>query len=154
MLDKVLYWSIYSLTACVLYSVIALIIFPADYDPAQVPSTVTIPAGDLRMCFTSTSVLEDDDAMEPDETFILEITDNDPDDPRIVVREPTTTVIIVDDDGEFSGHRGLNISNNPPKYCMSVSPEQGKLRKSVQIVCVSTPPPHVSQPNAEKIYVD
>ena len=72
-----------------------------DYNPDNVPTSVTIPADELRTCFVSDSVEDDDDAMEDDETFMLEITDNDPDDPRIIVREPMTTVIIVDDDGKI-----------------------------------------------------
>jgi hypothetical protein len=53
------------------------------------------------MCFVSDSIEDDDDAMEPDEDFMLEVTTVDSDDPRINVTDPRTTVIIVDDDGEM-----------------------------------------------------
>ncbi len=73
----------------------------ADYRPENVPTTVTIPAGALRMCFVANdSIVNDDEALEDDETFRLNITTVDPDDPRIRVTEPMTTVIIVDSDGE------------------------------------------------------
>ena len=71
-----------------------------DYTSGNVPTTVIIPAGDRRTCFNSSSLEDDDDAMEPDETFMLNITMTNPDDPRIFVGVPTTTVIIVDSDGK------------------------------------------------------
>lgn len=69
-----------------------------DYTPENVPSSVTIPAGSLMMCFVSPSIEDDDDAFESNETFILEIPSTDPMDPRIVVGVPTTTVVIEDSD--------------------------------------------------------
>lgn len=71
----------------------------SDYDPANVPSSVTIAGDSDRMCFTSTSVIDDEEALEDDETFILEIDEVDPDDPRISITDGNTTVIILDDDG-------------------------------------------------------
>jgi hypothetical protein len=64
--------------------------------------TVTIPGNASRMCFTSDSVIDDDTPLEPDETFVLEVDQTDPDDPRITVTDGNTTVIILDDDCEFS----------------------------------------------------
>ena len=64
------------------------------------PTTVTIPGDSSRMCFTSDSVIDDDED-EDVETFILEIVEVDPDDPRVNVTGGITTVIVVDEDGEF-----------------------------------------------------
>ncbi len=53
------------------------------------------------MCFVANdSIVNDSEALEDDETFRLNITTLDPNDPRIRVTEPMTTVIIVDSDGE------------------------------------------------------
>ncbi len=53
------------------------------------------------MCFiVSDSIMKDTEAMEDDETFRLSITTVDPNDPRIRVTDPSTTVIIRDSDGE------------------------------------------------------
>ena len=43
----------------------------------------------------------DDDEDEDVETFILEIVEVDPDDPRVNVTDGITTVIVVDEDGEY-----------------------------------------------------
>jgi hypothetical protein len=73
----------------------------ADYDPARVPNEVTIPSNTSRMCFTSDSVIDDDIPLEPDETFVLEVDQTDPDDPRITFTDVNTTVIILDCEFSF-----------------------------------------------------
>ncbi|ORU95023.1 MAG: hypothetical protein A6F71_10275 [Cycloclasticus sp. symbiont of Poecilosclerida sp. M] len=74
---------------------------PLDYDPAGVPTSLEIPAGNLSACFTSDSVIDDDIPLELEESFYL-ILDEEviPDDPRVNVTGPMTRVIILDEDGE------------------------------------------------------
>ena len=72
----------------------------ADYDPAGIPATVTIPASDSVACFTG-PIIDDLIALEPDESFTLTVTDISPDDNRIQRGIETTTITIVDDDSEL-----------------------------------------------------
>ena len=71
-----------------------------DYDPANVPSSVTIPADENMTCFTTDTVLDDILALEEDEVFLLDIENVLPDDPRINVEADNVTVTILDDDGK------------------------------------------------------
>jgi hypothetical protein len=93
----------------------------ADYDPARVPNEVTIPGNASRMCFTSDSVIDDDTPLEPDETFVLEVDETDPDDPRITVTDGNTTVIILDDDCEFRYFRRVHTGAPQLEYGLIVS---------------------------------
>ena len=72
----------------------------ADYDPAGIPATVTIPASDSMACFTG-PIIDDLIALELDESFTLTITDVSPDDNRIQHGIETTTITIIDDDSEL-----------------------------------------------------
>ena len=71
-----------------------------DYNPANVPGYVVIPGNASMACFTSDSVLDDEIALEDNETFVLSIDEVDPDDPRVNVPDEDTTVIILDEDGK------------------------------------------------------
>ena len=72
-----------------------------DYTPSGVPQTVTIPASDpdMRTCFTG-PIIDDDIALEPNETFTLSITNYSPVTDRILSGIKTTSITIIDDDGE------------------------------------------------------
>ena len=72
-----------------------------DYNPANVPSTVFIPASSLSICFVSNSIIDDQIALEFDETFSLSIDQAGPDSGgQITIANGSTVIIIVDDDGE------------------------------------------------------
>ena len=70
----------------------------SDYDPANVPSTVTIAPNSSMECFTSNLVLDDGESLEEDEIVVLSIAAVDPDDSRIIVSNVNVTVVIIDDD--------------------------------------------------------
>ena len=72
------------------------------------PTTLEIPAENLTACFTSDSIIDDDTPLEPDETFILVLDEIVPNDTRINVTGPMTTIIILDEDGEWPG-KGYGI---------------------------------------------
>ena len=72
----------------------------ADYDPAGIPATVTIPASDSMACFTG-PIIDDLIALEPHESFTLSISNISPDDNRIRRGIGTTTITIIDNDGEL-----------------------------------------------------
>ncbi len=72
----------------------------------MIPSEVTIQPGDDRSCFTSQSIIDDTTAQEPDEDFTLVLDEVIPSDPRVVIPEGTTTVTILDDDGEQKLYKG------------------------------------------------
>ena len=77
--------------------------FFADYTPSGIQQTVTIPASDPdnMACFDG-PIIDDFIALEPNETFILNITGISPDNPRIVRGIEVTRITIIDDDGECS----------------------------------------------------
>ena len=79
--------------------------------------SVTIPGNASRMCFTSDSVIDDNED-EDDKTFVLEIVEVDPDDPRVNVTDGTTTVIIVDNDGKLI--TSSNLKGARYSYCSVV----------------------------------
>jgi hypothetical protein len=73
----------------------------ADYVPSGISTTVTIPASDpdMRTCFMG-PIINDLIALEPNETFTLKIDNISPDNRRINTGIDTTTITIIDDDGE------------------------------------------------------
>ena len=71
-----------------------------DYNPANIPASITIPANEDMTCFTTDTVLDDLIALEEDEVFSLDIENVLPDDPRINVEADNVTVTILDDDGK------------------------------------------------------
>ena len=72
-----------------------------DYDPANVPSSVTIPADEDMACFTTDTVLDDQIALEEDETLLLSIENVLPDDPNINITDGSTIVTLLDDDSKL-----------------------------------------------------
>ena len=73
----------------------------ADYTPAGISQKVTIPASDpdMRTCFTG-PVIDDDIALESNETFTLSITNFSPATDRILPGIETTRITIIDEDGK------------------------------------------------------
>lgn len=71
--------------------------FYADYDPGLIPSPLRIPAGQKRVCFNSSSIV-DDTNQEPEESFMLRLLATVPNNPLIVFSPVTTNVIILDND--------------------------------------------------------
>lgn len=58
-------------------------------------------ANDSMACFNSSSVIDDDEPLEPDEDFDIVLDEETfPDDPGVNVSNDSTTVIILDDDGK------------------------------------------------------
>ena len=80
--------------------IILHISFPSDYDPDNVPASVTIPGDQDRGCFTTDAVLDDEVALEDEETFVLNAVLDDPIDDRIAILDGTLDVFILDDDSE------------------------------------------------------
>ena len=74
-----------------------------DYDPAKIPSSVTIRAGEFTACFNSSSIL-DDIMAEGTECFQLRIVSTTPSSPNIIVDSPSTEIIILDNDGKLPLH--------------------------------------------------
>ena len=68
----------------------------ADYNPSGVPSSVTIPTGVNRVCFNSSSIV-DDSNQEPTESFTLRLSDSTPNQ-GVMFSPDTTTVFILDTD--------------------------------------------------------
>ena len=79
-----------------------LIFFVSDYIAGAIPSPITIPAGQMRVCFNSSSIV-DDSNQEPPESFMLRLLDTSPMNPNIIFSPETTTVIILDDDCKLVG---------------------------------------------------
>ena len=74
-----------------------------DYDPARIPSSVTIRAGEVTACFNSSSILDDTTA-ETTERFQLRIVSTTPSSPNIIVDSPSTEIIVLDNDGKLPLH--------------------------------------------------
>ena len=72
-----------------------------DYVPSGIKTSVTIPASDpdMRECFSG-PIINDQIALEPDETFTLKIDNISPDNRRINTGIDTTVITIIDDDSE------------------------------------------------------
>ena len=80
----------------------------ADYSPGSIPTTVTIPASELRACFTG-SIIDDRIGLEDDESFNLTITGISPNIDVIRLGRAMTQITINDDDSELRDAGGVNL---------------------------------------------